>query len=1620
MKFQPALFSVFIPLIFSLLCGLELLHAQNPKIRVGAVAVDVSPPEFPVIQNGGFLENRLNTLADPLHARALVIDEGNNENAIAIVVVDSCMIPQTICDKAKALANVRTGIAPDRMLISATHTHSAPSVMNHCLGSRKDPKYTEFLPGKIAEAIAGAYERRQPAQVGWTTFDAGAYTANRRWITRPDILFPDPFGEKTVRAMMHPGYANPDYISVSGPTDPSFTLLSFQTTDGKPLAVLGNFSMHYFSGHQGVSADYFGQFCRELSERIASGDSDFVAIQSQGTSGDLWRADYGRSKPDKDITLTNYVSQLADFASAALKKIEYQSSVPLKIAEKRLTIPRRVPDKKRLAWARDTVGEFKGRQPANRPEVYARQAIYLHENPTDEVTLQAVRIGDFAITAMPNEVYALTGLKLKARSPLTTTMNITLANGATGYIPPPEQHDLGGYTTWPARTAGLEKHAEPQIVDEVLTLLESVSDKERQTDSEPEGVYAKTVRSQNPRAYFTMADMERGGRFESEIAFYLPGVDGKGFADKNASRSVFFAGGRMPVQTANEIADYSVSMWLWNALPVHARPVTGYLFSRGDPANPDVDGDHFGIGGRHAAAGRLFVYNGNGNANLLAGHTVLPVNTWNHVALVRRGTQVSVYLNGALETSGSIPITHHNTKKMFFGGRSDNFANLQGKLDEVALFNRALTKQEIEAQFAAAGREPVVLPPDPLPLNPVDTIAATSISRGFRMEIVAAEPLVMDPVAIDWSLDGKCWIAEMADYAVNDGEKGVNRGRIVYLSDSNGDGHYDRRQVFLKEVSSPVAVMAWRNGVLVAAASEIFYAEDSDGDGHADVRNTWLSGFVEGNQQLRANGLRWGLDNWIYCASGGHHAGFGVDTKITVHRTGKTVRLGSRDFRFREDGGFEAVAGPSQFGRVRDDFGNWFGVQNARPLWHYVIEDRYLNRNPAVPSPDPRQPLRDHMARIFPAKQPQYRFHGFDHAGHYTSACGISIYRDRSLFPDAGPDSRTAFTCAPFHNLVQRHDLTSTGSTFAGRRANDGSTDFVASADRWFRPVMTRTGPEGGIWIVDFYRYMVEHPEWLPPTGKAALKPHYRSGDDRGRIYRVISTNNHASAVFRVGKSGLHDLLQSPNGIVRDLAHRHLVQRRDASGLAGIAANHKLPEVRIQALSALSGMGKLPENSVRAALEDQHPAVRRHAVRLAENHPGLAGKLVEMATDNDSSVRFQLALSLGEFKSADAGKALVQIAQQDNADPWFAAAIASSAAPHIASFQLDKIKNLHLLSKLIHMIEPGSEQAKQFVSTLLPDAKGNLGTGQLRLLAAWKQRIDKAANDLNPSLAAAERIVRSPDGNAEHKVAAIRVLDSNPKLLSDLLTPQSGADIQAAVLDTLCSRRNAETFRLLAGKWDILSPARRQQLIRAFLSQQTTKSQLIALVESKVIPATEVDAASRQRLLLDEKPEIREQARKVFSTSADQDLAKIIETLRPALTLKGNTQTGAKHFAERCAVCHQIGGDQRSIGPNLKSITDHSPAALLTAVIDPNRSVEPSYLAYIAELNDGETVYGLIAAETANSVVFFLPDGTERSVLRKNIGKLSGTGLSFMPNGLEQGLRPQDVADLLAYIQEQL
>jgi putative membrane-bound dehydrogenase-like protein len=1669
--------------IMPLLPFLLVIPNSLAEFRAGAFSTDISPTNFPVRVNAMFTERSADKVVDPLFAKTLVLDDGTTR--LAICVVDTCMIPRDLIDRAKAGASTATGIPTERMLVSSTHTHSAPSAMG-CLGSRVDPRYAAFLPGRITASIVGAFERLAPARIGWAQADDWEHTFNRRWIRRPDKMITDPFGQRNVRANMHPGHESPDAVGPSGPVDPQLSVLAVQRADGRPLALLANYSMHYYESAL-LSSDYYGRFARHVATMLGADDA-FVGVMSQGTSGDLMWMDYGA--PRRQIGYDAYAKEIAQRVADMVRGMNWKESAPLKMAERKLELGYRVPDEQRLAWARDMAAKLGDKLPQSQPEIYAFEAIYMHDRPRTELKVQALRIGELGIAALPNEVFAITGLKLKRQSPFAATFNIELANGAEGYIPPPEQHKLGGYTTWPARTAGLETNAEPRIVETALGLLEEVTGRPRRTPADEDGAYARAVLESKPAAYWRYEDMviptahdatgKHDATFEDGVALYLPGVDGRlghqppqpptpnAFSGAQINRAAHFAGGRVRASVSLG-ENYSVELWLWNGLPADARAVAGYVFSRGVDGDKAARGEHLGIGGTFRAdlTGKLILFNGNERDEVLVGRTTLALRAWHHVVFVREGGKVRVHLDGRAEPEIAGAFAHTvpvGESTVFIGGRNDTQFNFEGKLDEVVLYLRALAATEIAAHYQASALTPPVPAvaakptPDSLPLSPLESMRKIHLTPGFGVELVASEPLVIDPVAIDWSPDGRLWVLEMADYPLGMDGKGKPGGRVRVLEDADGDGRYDKQTLFADGLSFPTGLLTWRDGVIVTAAPEILFLRDTDGDGKADFREVLISGLMQGNQQLRANGLRWGLDGWVYCAAGGHHRGHGAGNKITSTRTGNEVAVGALDFRFKPDTGeLEPESGPSQFGRNRDDWGHWFGTQNSRPLWHYVLADRYLRRNPHVAAPDPaHQVVVPLNPKVWPVSSPEKRYHSFDNAGHFTSACAGTIYRDELLFGKSSPGAREmhAFTCEPFHNLVQRNVIVPDGVTFVARRASgEERFDFFASEDRWCRPVMTRTGPDGALWIVDMYRYMIEHPDWLPENGRAELLPHYRLGDDRGRIYRVFPVGTPPRKPTRLDKLNTDELvgaLDSPNEWQRDKAHMMLLWRGDKSAaapLAKLASGSRDPLARLHALCVLDGLGALTVKQIIRALDDEHPGIRENALRLAEKQtlPDVVAASAKLVDDPDVKVRLQLACSLGEWSDPRAGEALGHLAVAHHSDSFMVAAVMSSAVPHARAL-VDAVVSagdpaLATLSEPLLNLTLGLDQRDTLAALLKPTLTAKDGAFSAAQMMAFSQFLDilsrrKTTLALlgvgNDALArwlslagtlfsAAEKMAADDSQPIASRSAAANLLAKSPArradtlaLLKSWLEPRQPGELQRAAVKALATTADSAVPTTLIEAWPSFSPETRVATLDALLSREPWTFVLLEHAQRDGTPT--FDATRRNQLLKHSSARVREAAGKLFNTANASSRANVIEQFQPALKLTGDAARGEAAFTKLCIVCHKRGGAGNEVGPDLISVAGHPPEKLLVNILDPSADVQPGFHAYNCRLADGNELYGLIAAETGNSITFKLADATTRVVLRTDIAELKGANLSLMPEGLEAGLSHQDMADVIQFL----
>lgn len=449
----------------------------DKQFRAGAATSNITPP-LGISINGGMSDRMAVHVHDELHARCLVLD--NAQTRVAIVLVDSCVIPRPIFDAAKKLVQAEAKLPVDHMLMAATHTHYAPTVAN-VFQSEADEAYIRFLERRIADGVRRATNNLAPARIGWAVGSEPNQVFNRRWYLKPGTMPPNPFGTSDDKVKMNPGVGNKNLVKPAGPIDPDVSIVSVQSPDGRPVALLANYSLHYVGGYPGncISADYFGAFADRMQELLRADrlDPPFVAMMSNGTSGDINNINFcGGQLPQPPYGQMRLVANaVADAAYKACSTITYRDWVPLDIRESKIELGVRRPSDADVERAQEILAKAKGRSLRGLTEIYANETVNLAKWPQNvELILQAIRIGDLAICAIPCEVFAEIGLELKKRSPFKPTFTIELANGYNGYLPTPEQHALGGYETWRARSSYLATDASPKIVATLLAMLKEL------------------------------------------------------------------------------------------------------------------------------------------------------------------------------------------------------------------------------------------------------------------------------------------------------------------------------------------------------------------------------------------------------------------------------------------------------------------------------------------------------------------------------------------------------------------------------------------------------------------------------------------------------------------------------------------------------------------------------------------------------------------------------------------------------------------------------------------------------------------------------------------------------------------------------------------------------------------------------------------------------------------------------------------------------------------------------------------------------------------------------------------------------------------------------------------
>lgn len=958
------------------------------------------------------------------------------------------------------------------------------------------------------------------------------------------------------------------------------------------------------------------------------------------------------------------------------------------------------------------------------------------------------------------------------------------------------------------------------------------------------------------------------------------------------------------------------------------------------------------------------------------------------------------------------------------------------------------------------------------PLPPKEALRSFQVEPGFHIELVAAEPDVVDPIDLAFDEQGRMYVAEMRGYPNAPLPGTLPKGRIRLLEDKDNNGQYESVTVFADSLQWPSGIACWKGGIFVSAAPDIIYLKDTDGDGVTDIRRVVFTGFGTRVAEDIVNNLKWGLDFWIYGATSYN----GGDVVKSGGKSDFRISVRSRDFRFHPvTGEFQPIGGGrGDYGNCFDDWGNRFVCNAGSVLMHAVFPPGYIDRNPflgavasiadatdigperrvyPVSEPEPWRRVRrqfwdqwvntTHDMRASRFSQQELALQGF-----LTGAAGATIYRGSAFPPEYHGN---AFTAEPAGNLIVRTVVESDGVTFRAQRSREEKREFLSSTDNWFRPVNFANGPDGCLYLLDMYRELIEDPSAIPQDILQHLE--VNRGNDRGRIFRILPSDHQRRAFPRRSSWKSSDLVQRlshPDAWWRETAQRLILERQDTSAVSALKVmvqQQELPQARLHALWTLQGLGALDAKTVDRGLADVHPAVRANAVRLAENFPVLHKAVLESASDPDPRVRLQAALSLGGMESREAIEMLGGIAKQDGGNSWMRTAILT-LPPDRAFLLLNLLfepmpvpNHLRpLVSELLSIIGRRADPSETGrVLEWINKRKETQGRSRVELTARLAAGLDDNQTAIrqlpldDAAVVAWNEIFHSSVETAfdavvplKQRTQAVQVLahadfSRSKASLLELLHPRQPDTLQTASVRAFSTYQIPEVASILLNRWRQFSPASRAVAIEAMFRRADRIPLLLDGMEQGIILTGELDPVRRNALLTHKDPAVQERAGRLFESRTPGEREKTLRSYTKSVAaLEGNERRGAEIFENACMICHTWEGKGNAVGPALAGVKNQRLEELLVHILDPNRQVSPNYLAYTLVTTNGEVVDGIIVHESATSVTMRRAGGMEETIARKNIDTLRSKGLSLMPEGLEEGMSPQDMADLIAYLKAPL
>lgn len=969
--------------------------------------------------------------------------------------------------------------------------------------------------------------------------------------------------------------------------------------------------------------------------------------------------------------------------------------------------------------------------------------------------------------------------------------------------------------------------------------------------------------------------------------------------------------------------------------------------------------------------------------------------------------------------------------------------------------------------------------------NSSELLDSFEIEQGFQIELMAMEPLISDPVDMEIDELGRWYVVEMHGYPLDLS----GSGKVVRLTDTNDDGIPDASTVFMDSLVLPTGIMRWKRGFLVTDPPNVLYLEDTNDDGKADVKEIVLTGFARSNPQHNVNNPIYGIDNWIYLSHEGAISSKGFsdvfgDFGSDVHYPNLADAIAlpqnanGMGVRFKpDDGKLEMRSAKGQFGHTFDPWGHHFLTSNADHLFHEVIDASYIQRNKhsLVPSGRTYIPKSGKGFEIYPiTKNPDHQL--LTDVGMMTSACGIVWYKG-GIFPTEY--QKAIFTAEPVHNMVHVDKITDKGATFEAENMLQ-NREFLASTDSWFRPVNHYIGPDGAIYLLDYHRKIIEHPEWL--SDEVINSGDLYAGINQGRIYRITPTGTLSPDFLdnmdmnALSSDELIKLLNHDNDWWRTHAQRLLMDNSDDGLISEITqaiSNDLNASGKIHAMWILEGKNAMTDLLLLELLEDDSPHIREQAIKISEKRSSqsveLSSRLLSMTNDQNAKVRYQLLLTLGELDSDVAENARTELLFKDIEDDWVQYAALSAKALNVvglyekACIELLNKQSVHTTAffrRMSEVISQGSDSKAinifltsilsssedQWYSPLVLEGISNalsknkdlqISKNNIMLLEAKfdestnadirSQSIDllhdvgyfkgKENNLVNKALAQLSKSNADPSLISDAlKIIGRTDADQHVQLFNSYLSNETDPIIRSSALNGFDFLQNKKSLESLISLWPQLHPDERTQAVGVLLHSDEGELLILTSIQSGQIHTSSLSWPETVQLLNSYNDNIRDLAR-VTLHGNELNADSIWNHYKEALTFTGNSLKGAIVFKKSCGICHQKSGENGvAFGPDLASVQNRSNSALLLDIIQPNRSIADGYELWLMELKNGTVLSGVIANEGPSSLTIRNTTGQEQTINRTEIKSLKAFETSAMPENLQTQMSTKDLADLLAYI----